>query len=151
MRKRRLLGFWTDPSFKVAKATRELLKTQEGVKEAYLYLTAQKGRVQEDQWLLFFKLSPTRATMTEWMYADHVIRVPRSDQKAYDPDYPYQVAQVRSPKYYPTPPFHIFGPFRSALSAAVRDVGEDYVNRLVTLRPTEKLLASLYAHYQKPR
>lgn len=149
MRKRWLLGFWDDPNFTVAKSTRDLLKAREGVTSAYLYLAARKGRVQEGQWLLFFKLSPTSATMIQWMYADHVIRVPRSDKKAYDPEYPYQVVQVRSPRYYPTPPFQIDARFRSALSATVRQVGEDYVERLVTLRPSEKLLASVYSHYQK--
>jgi hypothetical protein len=151
MRKRWLLGSWVDPEFTVAKSTRDLLKAQEGVTSAYMYLTAGKGRVQEGQWLLYFKLSPTSATMIQWMYADHVIRVPRSDKKAYDREYPYQVVQVRSPRHYPAPPFHIDTRFRSALSAAVRQVGDDYVNRLVTLRPSEKLLASVHAHYQKRR
>lgn len=151
MRKRWLLGFWSDPNFTVAKSTRDLLKAQEGVTSADLYLTAGTGRVKEGQWLLYFKLSPTSATMIRWMYSDHVIRVPRSDKKAYDREYPCQVVQVRSPKHYPPPPFHIDSRFRSALSAGVRLVGEDYIERLVTLRPSEKLLASVYAHYQKQR
>jgi hypothetical protein len=151
MRKRWLLGFWSDPNFTVAKSTIDLLKAEEGVKSAHLYLAAKKGRVQENQWLVFSKVSTNRARMTQWMYSDHVIRVPRWDQKAYNPDYPYQVVQVRSPKFYPIPPFQIDARFRSALSAAVREVGEDYLDRLVTLRPGAKLLASLYSHYEKPR
>lgn len=151
MRKRWLLGSWGDPNFVLAKSTRDLLKAQEGVTSAYLYLTAGKGRVKEGQWLLHFKLSPSSATMIRWMYADHVIRVPRSDKKAYDPEYPCQVVQVRSPRHYPPPPFHIDARFRSALNAAVRQVGKDYIDRLVTLWPSEKLLASVYAHYQQRR
>jgi len=128
-----------------------IAKAQEGVTSGHLYLTAERGRIKEGQWLLHFKLSPTSATKIQWMYSDHVIRVSRSDKKAYDPEYPYQVVQVRSPKHYPTPPFHIDGRFRSALSAAVRQMGEEYIDRLVTLRPSEKLLASIHAHYQKRR
>jgi hypothetical protein len=83
------------------------------------------------------------------MYSDHVIRVPRSDKKAYESDYPYQVIQVHSPKHYPPPPFVIDHRFRSALSGTVREVGVDYIERLVTLRPSEKLLAAIYSHFQK--
>jgi hypothetical protein len=146
IRKRWLLGYWSDPNFVVAKSTRELLK-EEGVRSAYLYLTAQKGRVPEGQWLLHFRLSSKSATLVQWMYSDHVIRVPRSDKKAYDSDYPDQVLQVRSPKHYPPPPFVIDRRFRSALNEAVREVGEDYIERLVTLRPSEKLLAAIFSHY----
>jgi len=81
------------------------------------------------------------------MYSDHVVRVHRSD-KAYESDYPYQVVQVRSPKHCPPPPFVIDRRFRLALRAAVRELGVDYVERLVTLRPSEKLLAGIYSRFK---
>jgi len=54
LRKRWLLGCWSDPNFVVAKSTKKLLQEKEGLQRGYLYLTAQKGRVAPGQWLLHF-------------------------------------------------------------------------------------------------
>lgn len=82
-----------------------------------------------------------------WMSVDYVVRVPKSDKKAYCAGNPYQAVQVWSPRHYPEPPFRIEPLFRSAFRKAVKEFGVDEIRDGNMTRPTKRLIDLINDNY----
>ena len=81
------------------------------------------------------------------MYADFIVPVPRFDKKAYDPEYPYELAQVWSLRHYEPPPFRLDRRFRDAFSRVIREYGESRIENLKTRMLPPRLVNLLHTEY----
>jgi hypothetical protein len=96
-------------------------KESYGVKQPHSGFSVRRDKVKEDEWVLVFNLPEFKNF--RWVYVDFVVRVDRSERKAYLIGAPFQAIQTRSSKAYPPPPFKIDAGFRDAFKSSAKDFG----------------------------
>jgi hypothetical protein len=142
------VGCYYLASVTLAKKARRVLENEHGAHDFYDIMGAAEGEFEENDWVLCFNVEGKVAKWAEWMFAHHVIKVPRSDKRAYASDAPCQVIQVFRTAAYSQPPFAVDAKFRRALRNTVEDLGGlDGIERIVPARPTRTFVDGLYRHY----
>jgi len=140
------LACWTEESLVVAKLAKSKARTTFGVGELHDAISGRKGQYGQGDWLLCSRLPA--GVRADWMYVDFVVRVPRSDRRAYDASAPYHAVQVNAPSRYPYPPFRLDRGFREALKKAVKEVGAKSLENARSLRPSARFLRILSEAYR---
>jgi hypothetical protein len=102
------------------------------------------GDYTAGNWILCLRRRGDAAAALEWMYVNFSVRVPRSDKRAYDRSYPYELVQVWPLRRYEPPPFSLDAGFRSAFRKAAGEYGLDKLGALKSPRPPAKLLGMIY-------
>jgi hypothetical protein len=136
------LGWWNSYGV-IAQAASAMSQKRFGVNEPPEYLYFRLGDLGRKDWVLTYK-SPT-GTELEWMYVDFVIKVSRSDKRAYDSTYPYQAIQAFGSARYPNPPFLITPAFRGAFRRTVKSYGPDKLTSMSTCQPPKAFMRRLIA------
>ncbi len=115
------------------KAAKEESCERLGVREPADYILCRKADHRPGDWLLTFDV--TSGKHLSWMYVDSVVRVARSDKRAFDRRYPYVAVQVHRLQMNPaSPPFKIDAFSRRTITAAVEEVGVERFERMKTGR-----------------
>jgi hypothetical protein len=138
---------WGDTVGDFSKKAKEIVKAEYNVSRPHDFALGQRGDYQENDWVLNFDLSKSSPTRLRWMAVDYVVRVTKSDKKAYCHDYPYQAVQVHSMRHYADIPFRIDRQFRSAFSKAVREFGIDKLKESGIVKPGRKLINLIHENY----
>jgi len=138
---------WGDTKGYFSKSAKEIAKEEYNVRTPDDFALGQSGDYQKNDWVLNFNVKESSITKIRWMPVDYVVRVPKSDKRAYCSGYPYQAVQIWSLKYYPEPPFRIDRQFRSAFSKAVREFGIDEVKESGIVKPSQKLINLIHHNF----
>ena len=85
------LGWW-DCEGVIAKEAKRISKEEYNVAEPTGFLSVQKEDYEENEWVLNFSID--KPAEVSWLYVNYVVKVKRTEKKAYSPDYPYKVVQV---------------------------------------------------------
>ncbi|MBV9301739.1 MAG: phospholipase D family protein [Acidobacteriaceae bacterium] len=137
------LGWW-DASCHVAKAAKTEAISHYGVGEPADFLTCKRNYHSPGDWVLTFNVEGGKSA--SWMYVDFVVKVPRSDKRAFYPSYPYQAAQVHPSSLYPAPPFRLDSQARKVIAAAVKGFGRKQFEKMRTARVPSAFRQLLKAH-----
>lgn len=141
---------WWDSTGSTAKIAKQVAKKEYGVANPYDCLNCRnKTDYAKGSWMLSFSLEKDKPSQTKWISVDYVVKINRSDIKAYSRSYPYQAIQVWRPSYYPLPPFRIDGKFRKALELAIVEYGVHKLQDLKTTILPAKILKRIYGLYKK--
>ena len=142
------LGWWDSYVPTVAKAVRELVKSDYAIKEPYNFLSVPKAGYQNGDWVLMFRMSDGKVKKIEWLFVDHIVQLSRSERGHYSSQYPCELVQVWPPRRYPPPPFRLDAGFKAALRRAVNDFSDED-EQMTRIRPTTKLINRIAAHYRR--
>lgn len=143
------LGWWTEYGAMSAAAEAEAKRTY-GVSSANDYLSCQGRQYKAGDWILAFELGKKKLR-PYWRYVDFVVKVD-PDDRAYSADYPLQAVQVHQAKRYPSPPFEVHSTrFRAALTTAVKEYGENWLDELRSLLPPKRFVDLLAVHWANAR
>lgn len=87
----------------------------------------------------------------EWIFADRVFEVPKSDKDYYaysSEEYPCQVVQIYPNNRYAPSPFRIREKrFKKAFSKAIREFGIEKIKTQKTAKPSKDLIELIYKNY----
>lgn len=139
------LGLWWNWGA-VPKTVREVLKRERGSTQWTQMQSAPAGDIKKNQWLLSVRLRGTQIGSIEWIQADYVVKIPRSDPR-FDAEMPYELVQVSPQKTYCQPPFKINAAFRAAFRVAARDFGIDKLEHRKSLRVPSGLVDGIERAY----
>jgi hypothetical protein len=131
----------------VSAAAKEVARKEYGVSTVQGSLSVRRGEYKENDWVLCFRRKRGVVKELSWLYANFIVRVPRSDKKAYDPANPYEAVQLWSPRHYEPPPFGLDVRFKSSFSKAVSEYGPSKIEALKSRRLPARLLDLIYSHY----
>lgn len=127
-----------------SRAARDFARSEYGNSSFQWSIAVRGDDYRPGDWILCFRKRGNAVTGVKWMYANFSVRVPRSDKKAYDRFYPYELVQVLPLRRYEPPPFRLDAEFRSAFREAVREYGLHKLEALKGPRPPAKLLQMIY-------
>jgi hypothetical protein len=143
------LYWWSPFNIRLAKAAGPILERNYGVSDAEDFgNTTAKTDYPKNSWALCFTDGSGQLVSFSWMYVDQVVRVEKSDKRAYEPDFPYQIIQVWPVKRYTLPPFSIDNKFRMAFRRAAREL--TWAKLGGDLEPKPNFLKLIYRHYRQP-
>lgn len=143
------LGWW-DSIGALASTAKKISKIEYEVDEPDNFIAARYRDYTKGDWILTFKLKKS-PTGLDWMFADYVVTIPESDEKAYDPEYPYQAMQIWPGKYYPAPPFKLDKQFQEAFSKAIDEFGSSRIKKLKSSKPPKRFIDLIYGNWQCKR
>jgi hypothetical protein len=138
---------WYDIEGDFSKPAKEIAKEEYNVRTPNEFLACQQNAYRKYDWVLSFDLEKQTPSFVRWMSVDYIVRVPRSEKKAYCSGYPYQAVQVWSLRHYPEPPFRVEPRFRSAFKKALREFGPDEIKERDMVKPTNKLIDLIISNY----
>lgn len=110
-------------------------------------VAVQDDKYRKADWLLTYRVRRNSVTNIDWVYADFIVRVPRSDKKAYDPANPLELVQVWPLRRYEPPPFRLDARFRKAFTRAASQYGLSKLEILKRPKPPSRLLDMIHASY----
>ena len=137
------LGLWEEYT-DISSSAKAISKNEYGLTNPEWALDARQGQYRQYDWILCFRIREHPSRL-EWMFADYIVRVPRSE-KVYNRDYPYEVVQIWPISRYPAPPFRIDKRFRRMFSKAVCEFGLSRIKKLKSLRPPSRLVDLIHKH-----
>jgi hypothetical protein len=132
------MGWWTSGEVAVAKLARKEAKETFGVARPANWLNVTRVQARAGDWLLCFQLSGGR--FLKWLHVDFVVKVDRSDARAYEKGYPFQAVQANPLKHCPRPPFNLDGVFKSAFKRALAEFGDAKIEHIGSMRPPSSFL-----------
>ncbi|HEY3855674.1 MAG TPA: hypothetical protein VGO67_14895 [Verrucomicrobiae bacterium] len=122
---------WSDERvIGTAKAVKEVTSTEYGRTVPYTWASVRKGRVQQNDWLLSFRLGKRGVAGVYWKYVDFVVKISPEEKKFYSRKWPCHAVQVHAASKCPTPPFKLSPRFRAALNRAA----EHYSRKIKTAK-----------------
>ncbi len=127
-----------------SRAAREVARAEYGNASFEWSIAVREGDYAGGDWILCLRRRRASVTELKWMYADFSVRVPRSDERAYDRAYPYELVQVWPLRRYEPPPFTLDAGFRAAFKKAAAEYGLDRLDALKSPRPPARLLEMIY-------
>ena len=140
------LGWW-DCAGAIAEEAKRISKEEYNVAEPTGFLSVRKEDYEENDWVLIFGID--KPSNVSWLYVNYIVKVDRTEKKAYSPEYPYQVVQVWKLKNYPSPPFRIDKRFKKAFSRAVKDFGPTRIKEMKSFKPPRRLLSLTEKHFHE--
>lgn len=136
---------WFDFDGDSSQAAKLESSKQYGKSEPSIYLDCGKGHLRQGDWVLQFNADT--GLNAGWMYVDFVVKVARTDTKAYNRRFPYQAVQVHSSRRYPDPPFLLDVRSRKAIVKAAKTFGKTRFDSLhsaiIPVRFKTALLANI--------
>jgi hypothetical protein len=144
------IGWWTDDGGGPSNETKRRAMTLHRKPKPANFINVASGQIRKLDWVLCFRISDRTLSKFEWMLAEDIVRVPPSERRSYEADYPFQAVQYRANALLPTPPFQLDKAFCAAFRKAARDAtGEfDGLMDLSDLSPDSALLAAISRHYK---
>ncbi len=139
---------WYDGWGITAKIAKELSKREHGISDPFDMLPGRRGDYSKGDWVLTFFLKE-KSSQLRWLYVDYYVRVPKSDAKAYDSNWPFQAVQALDTKKYSAPPFQINREFRTAFAKTVEQYGADNLKGWKSVNPSKKLVELINEYYKK--
>lgn len=137
---------WVEGSVELAANAKAISENEYGVSHPKNWISCRYGDYQRGDWILTFMLKKS-PTDLEWMFADYVVKVSKSD-KAFTQEYPCQVVQVWRKKSYPVPPFNVSRKrFQKAFSEAVHRFGTSRIEKLKSCKPPKRLIDLIYEFF----
>jgi hypothetical protein len=127
--------------FGAAKAVKEATFAEYARKNPYTWMSVGKGRVKQNDWLLWFYLADNKVTEAFWLYVDFVVKISPKEKKFYVRDWPYHAVQVHPLSKYPTPPFRLSPQFCAALNRAVFQYSFEKIQKAKSDIPSAQLLS----------
>lgn len=137
------LGVWSEMG-ETSAASKQAAKQIFGSSTISGHLDVSSSGAKAHDWLLCFKLP--MGTDVDWMRVNCVVPVPRND-KAFDPEFPFQAIQVFPNKFYPTPPFAIDAKFEKALKVSIKEFGAERLE-IDNAKPPSKFLKLLRSNFK---
>ncbi len=139
--------WWSSSNVYLAETAKPVLFQKYRVTTAQEYFNSNdKADYPKNIWVLCFTSYGKRLTTFSWMHIDLVVRVSKSDKKAYEPGYPFQFIQIWKRKSYPPPPFVINNAFREALRKAAKKATWDKLDTWA--KPTPNFLKWIDEFYK---
>jgi len=115
----------------------------------YDLISAPKGSYLKNEWILVCE-HKNRPIKINWLYADFVADIPKSDKKAYDPVNNCQIVQAHSRKYYSGFPFNEHDKqFKKAFLAALQEYGPSRIEKLKSCKPPLRFLNLIFEYPQR--
>lgn len=141
---------WLEGHCKTATVVRDIMKMKyHNDSDPSDLIAVPENQYREHDWILTFRYGQP-ITEIEWLYADFVVKVPKSDKKAYDRECPCQIAQVDSRRFYSGFPFDERDKrFRKAFSKAIQKYGMSNIKKLKSAKPPKRLLDWTYSYLRK--
>ena len=131
---------------KLSTTAKSLLKTEYGNTQCHSWISANRGDYQRNEWLLCLEEAPKRLGRVSWMFAHHVLRVPRSERKKLNDGFESQVLQVGPLNRYEQPPFSVaIGPVQRAIKNAYREAPPKGA------KPSNRFINAIHRHYNELR
>ena len=139
--------YWWSEYGHASKAAREVTRREYSADDFHWSIGVRGGDYSEGDWILSFRARKNSVTDVAWTYANFIVRVPRTDKRAYDPAYSYELVQVWPLRRYEPPPFRLDASFRSAFKKAVAEYGLSKLDKLKKPKPPLRLVEMIYMHY----
>ena len=140
------IGYWEETKA-FSLSAKKVSSSEFGVRSPFGALACYENSYKKEDWVLTFRLSSKKPTTIEWMPVDFIVKVSRSDKKAYDRKYPFDAVQVWSINKYPPPPFKIDKGFRLAFAAALEKFGVTKFKEADLSKPPKRLIELIWENY----
>jgi len=141
------LTFYQKTTERTSLRAQAVLDKQYGLEEGHSgFFDRQRGYEQGD-WVLLMKLGKASVGAVGWLFVDFIVKVSRADQKAYDPENPFELVQAWPLKRYPGCPFRIDAQFRAKLSEAIQRYERTKLLRSRSALPPSELIDRIYSFY----
>jgi hypothetical protein len=115
-----------------------------GNKKCRTWMSADSGDYKGNDWILCLRETSKRVGAASWMFAHHVVSVPKSERKKLNDGYAAQVLQVGSLRDYEQPPFSLRDKrIQRAIKAAYRETELDGP------KPSIRFIKSIDQHFNE--
>lgn len=139
---------WYDDWGDASEIAQQISKRDYGISDPFDILSGSKGDYSRGNWILGFYLKD-KPSRLKWFFVDYYVRVPKSDTKVYNSDWPFQAVQVHDRNKYPAPPFRIDTRLRKAFAKTVEYYGADKLMAWKSVRPSKNFIATINKYYQQ--
>jgi hypothetical protein len=114
---------WDVANIQLSSRAKSLLIDEFGSSSCHEWMSADRGDFSDNDWGLCLRKTPKRLGKASWMFAHHVVPVPRAERKKRNEGFPVQVLQVSALKQYEKPPFSLADrKIQQAIRKAYREV-----------------------------
>ncbi|MGB8645353.1 MAG: hypothetical protein WCF84_08950 [Anaerolineae bacterium] len=135
------MAYWEPARVRLAPKSKQVLEQEHGTANCYDVMSWSKGDFSNGDWLLCFTGETSTIKTFSWMFAQHVIRVRRTD------DGPDQVIQVWPLRTYDQPPFKIDAAFTKAFKSTVKEIGGVDQIAEIPVKPSSRLIRLITKHH----
>ena len=133
-----------------AAAVKEEIRSEFGSRDPYQWVTCAKGEFRRNDYVLVLFLAKNGVLQgLEWLFADFVVKLSRTEKRYYSRQFPYHAVQVFSPSKCPPPPFRITPHFRRALRSAINLYTDDRLLTAKSSRPPKGFLRIIEREYAR--
>lgn len=132
---------WVDSyDAKLSSRAKDKIMSDYARSKAFDYICCNKDDYKKNDWVLSFFVTKDGAVGLNWLYVDFIIRITKDEEQIGFTDYIYQAVQVLTSLHYPSPPFKINRPFKTAFKLATKEYGISKIKGTKTTKPHSKLL-----------
>ncbi len=138
------IGYW-DADSAFASTTKKIAKEEYGVTNPHDFISCAGNTYKKNDWVLTFYLK-RKPRDIRWLPIDYVAPTPKSE-KSYERECPYQAVQVWPISRYPAPPFRVDKRLRTALVAAIQEIGVDKFKEDDPFKPSKRLIELIHEYF----
>lgn len=142
-------GFYHPENIRLSRKGGELLEKEHGSKYYKDIMEIADNDYKQDDWILCYEFNGKRPIGVEWMYAHHIVQVPRKNKGKIN--YRYQIIQVNNLKAYDKRPFKIDALFKSAFAYAHAKYYKGDENKMENIVPSKAMINLIYEYVVKFR
>jgi len=135
---------WDLSDIRLSSNAKSLLKEEFGNTSCRSWMSADSGDYRDNDWILCVRETPKRLGKASWMFAHHVISVPKSERKKLNDGFATQVLQVGPLQRYEQPPFSLNDKkIQQAIQRAYRDTEQNGAN------PSRGFIRAIHRYYNE--
>jgi len=128
-----------------SKFSKDFVKSQYSVPAPHWTYACPPNAFVRSDWILTCRITGKRISRVQWMFADFVVRVPKSDP-TYDKEWLCEIIQVWPLGRYAAPPFRLGREFVTGFRKAVKEFGVERVEAMRSGQPPVKLVDLMCKH-----
>ena len=141
------LGFYYPVNVRLSKKGGEVLEKEHGSKLYNDIMEIHDNVYKQDDWILCYEFDGKKPIDIGWLYAHHIIKVPRRYKDKIR--YRYQIIQVNKLKAYDQKPFEINAAFKRVFAYAHKEYYKGDTDKMGEVVPSEELFSFIYEQITK--
>lgn len=133
---------WDVVNIRLSSTAKNLLTEEFGSISCCSWMGVDDGDFSDNDWILHLRETPNRLGGVSWMFAHHVVPVPKAERKKLNGGFAAQVLQVGTLKRYEKPPFSLVGKkIQQSIRKAYRETQPN------NSKPTVSFINAIHRYY----